>query len=132
MRPSISRRWPIVTLSLWLAGISPGHGEERIEITRIYEHFVMADAAKARCGGREAELDRRWSEIFLAVMVRTVEALRERNPSVPESRVVAAVQSHATGLRTAIESSIEREGCASEDIQQLLQLYRVQASMRLP
>ncbi|MDI3307202.1 MAG: hypothetical protein QJR07_08860 [Acetobacteraceae bacterium] len=131
MRFAVSRQWPIAALSLWLAGISPGHGQERLDITKIYEHFVMANVAKDRCGGEAADLDQNWSENFYAVMVRTMEALRERNPSVPETRVAAATQSHTAWLRSVVESVIEREGCASAKIQELLKLYRIQASMRL-
>jgi hypothetical protein len=109
----------------------PGHAQERMDITQIFEQFVMAKTAAGPCDAQEADFDRSWSVNFMAAMLRTIQAVRERNPSIPESRIDAALQSRVRRLRASVESLIDREGCALPNSQELQRLYRVQASMRL-
>ncbi len=132
MRSSIGGRGPGLALGLWLAGTMPGHAQERMDIMRIFEQFVMAKAAAARCVAQETDLDRSWSANFATIMLRSIQAVRERNPAIPESRIDAALRSLADRLRASVEALIDREGCASPDGQHLQRLYRQQASMRLP
>lgn len=132
MPSTIRCRWPCATLGLWLAGAMPGHADGRVDITEIYEQFVMAGAAAGRCDSGQAELDQSWSANFRAVLLRSIRAVRERNPGIPESRIDAALQNRASQLRASVESLIDREGCTSPDGRQLQRLYRVQASVPLP
>lgn len=104
--------------------------QEGPDIVRIMEYFVAFGVAAKKCSSPDEALENKFHENFLMVSIRAAQALKQRNPNMPEEELAKLISARTEALKHAVEDDIDKNGCGSNSAKQLLQLYKVNASWK--
>lgn len=104
--------------------------EEKMDILKIYEQFTLASAAAGKCiKPTEKELTS-----FLAnyqmISVSALTELKKRKTSLTNEQANKILLSGSEKLTNAVYGVIEKEGCDSAKIQDLIKRFHVQATWK--
>jgi hypothetical protein len=110
-----------------LSSLSFAQAPQDLDIVRIFEYFVASSAAFAKCATADAQIEKKFLANFLMVTTRATQALKERNPTVPEPELAQGIEAKTSAIRQAVAEDIEKNGCNSPAVAQLVKLHRVHA-----
>ena len=119
-----------VLLALSCAATAP-HAQTRIDIVQIQERFFTSSVAADRCWALETGNKHKFMSNFMDVTIRAIQALKETNPSWSDDELKSKIDDRTSSLQNNVVSEIEKNGCKSPIIQQLLASYRVHSEMNL-
>jgi hypothetical protein len=103
----------------------------RLEPLYLYDQFVIAGEAVARCGDPPAaELDQ-FIRNLQATERRTLAALRESRPDTPDDALAAELAERRAGREAETAAEIERLGCDAPETRAMLKRYEIRAARRL-
>ena len=107
------------------------HAQTRLDIVQIQEKFLTSSFAADRCGALETANKHKFMSNFMDVTIRAIQALKETNPAWSDDDLKNKIADRRNFLQNNVVSEIEKNGCKSPIIQQLLALYKVNSEMDL-
>lgn len=121
------------TAVLLASSCAPGapHAQPRIDVVQIYERFFASRVAADRCGAAGTANERKFLSNFMAVAIRATQVQKERSPTLNGEELKSRMNDRANWLQRNILAEVERNGCSSPLIRQLVDLYKVHSGMDL-
>lgn len=114
----------VILLALYSGALSAA---ENTNILKIFEHFTLASAAASKC----IKLDKDELTSFLAnhrmVTGFAFQEIQKRKPNITKEQVKGLMQEGSRKATQAVHSTIEKEGCDSPKIQDLIKRFHAQA-----
>lgn len=107
------------------------HAQTRGDIVQLQEKFLSSRVAADRCGAIDEGDKHKFMSNFMDVTLQAIQTLKERNPGWSDDDLKRIIAGRANFLQNGVVSEIEKNGCKSPIIQQLLALYRVHSEMDL-
>ena len=103
----------------------------RTEPDFIYNEFVGAQQASARCGDPTDAVSRNFARNFNAVERGAREDHAEQNPEATPAEIDDFVASLTRERENEVDQMIDAQGCESADVRRLVVLYERRANLNL-
>ena len=107
------------------------HAQTRGDIVQLQEKFLSSRFAAERCGAVDEGDKHKFMLNFMDVTLQAIQVLKEKNPAWSDDDLKRNIAERTSILQNNVASEIEKNGCKSPLIQQLLALYRVHSEMNL-
>lgn len=107
------------------------HAQTRGDIVQLQEKFLSSRFAAERCGAVDEGDKHKFMSNFMDLTLQAIQILKERNPDWSDDDLKRNIADRTSSLQNNIASEIEKNGCKSPIIQQLLASYRVHSEMNL-
>ena len=98
--------------------------QKDVEILPIDRNFVASKVAATRCNALDAASDETFQANFPAVSAQATQALRARHPHATRAEIDGLLKAVDGEARRTVEAEVARSGCASPQVQRLVQLYK--------
>jgi hypothetical protein len=103
---------------------------QQLSALNIYDLLIASGAAANKCGKPDDATRDRYLANLTTITSKVVQALKQNNPGRPDVEVVDAMDARARNVRGQIDQEAEKNGCASQQISQLLALYKANADWK--
>ena len=103
---------------------------QRVDILRIFEAFIAANAAYTTCGASDPDVQRKFQANYAMVTMRAAQALEEQNPGLTGMELANMMESRMYLLSAVVSEEIKRTGCESPKIRALIELHHKHAEWR--
>ncbi len=103
----------------------------RTEPLFIFNEFVTADQATARCGDPGEEERHRFQSNFQAVKRKALVELQETQPQAATAELVRQLDALATERIGEVNQFIDNNGCEHTDVWRWVKLHEVRARLNL-
>lgn len=107
------------------------HAQTRNDIVQLQEKFFSSRVAADRCGALGEGNEHKFMSNFMDLTIRSIQILKETNPTWSDDDLKRNIADRTGLLQNNVVAEIERNGCTSPIIQQLLALYKVNSEMNL-
>jgi hypothetical protein len=105
-----------------------GAQEEKASIYEILDNFVASSAAYNKCGGNDDALKFKFAANLMAVSTQAAMQAKEDHPYEPEWDLRNAMNARGNAIKAKVEEEIEKQGCASGPVKELIKLYEFNAN----
>lgn len=106
------------------------HNRDRADPVNIYDQFITARHAVARCGDPPADQLDRFSENLHAVTIRATRTLKERNPQASSDEIDDMVAAISEQRAQEIDALVAAQGCSAPQIKTNLKRFEIKARLR--
>lgn len=103
---------------------------EKTDILKIYEHFTLASAAAGKCIKPEKEELTSFLANYQMVSITALTELKKRKPELSDEQASKILKAGGVKLTKAVYGVIDKEGCESPKIQDLLKRFHMQAAWK--
>lgn len=103
---------------------------EKTDILKIYEHFTLASASAGKCIKPEKEELTSFLANYQMVSVSALTELKKRKPDLSDEQASKILKAGGVKLTKAVYGVIDKEGCESPKIQDLLKRFHMQAAWK--
>lgn len=116
-----------------VVGVAPclSYAQGRVDIVNIFANFLASGVAANACNVVDKSTAAKFSANSTVVAIRAAMALKERNATMSEKELSEKITRWADTTKQAVKSEIDKNGCGSDRIQQLLKLYDRHAKLDL-
>jgi hypothetical protein len=105
--------------------------EEKASIYEILDNFIASSAAYSKCGSNDDALKSKFATNLMAVSTQAAMQAREDHPYEPAWDLTNAMNARGNAIKAKVEEEIEKQGCASEPVKELLKLYDFNANWNI-
>ncbi len=120
----------IVALVFWIVpGLS--YAQERVDIVNIFANFLASGVAANACNAVDKSTAAKFSANSTVVAIRAAMALKERNVAMSEKELSEKIAKWADTTKQSVKNEIDKNGCGSNRIQDLLKLYTMHTKLDL-
>jgi len=100
-------------------------------IYKIFDRFVISNVAASQCYKPTPKELQDFQVQFLHVMISTSVELKKKKSDLSSDRVDNLLKRHADDLVLRVQGIIDKEGCDSKSIQELIALFKFHATLNL-
>lgn len=112
-----------ILIFLAFALISCSKKDESPDILKIYEHFTLSSAAASKCASPEKDELTKFLANYQMVSIYAMQEIQKRKPEYTKDDAVKKLSEAQNILTKQVESAIEKEGCNSKSIQDLIKRF---------
>jgi len=105
--------------------------QRHLDIVQIHFIFLASRAAALGCDAVDKTTEPKFLSNSQTVTIRAMMALRERNPDLSDSDLAAKVTAAQNATEADVKNEIAKNGCASDRIKGLLELYKTNSEVSL-
>ncbi|WP_129587806.1 hypothetical protein [Herbaspirillum robiniae] len=102
-----------------------------MDIVSIANQFIVSGVAAKKCSLIDAATEQAFRTNFLAVSIRKIQVLKERNPQLTDDQIAEQDKESTEQYRARAEQVISQYGCQSPAVQELIQRYKAQAAWKI-
>ena len=106
---------------------STAQAGDKIGILKIFEQFTLASAAASKCIKPENKELTSFLANYQMVSIRASMEIQKRKPELTKSQAAEIVKKGGKRATEAVYKVIEKEGCKSPKIQDLIKRFHMQA-----
>ncbi len=106
---------------------SAAQAGDKIGILKIYKQFTLASAAAGKCIKPEKKELAEFLANYQMVSIRASMEIQKRKPELTKSQAAEIIKKGSKKATEAVYKVIEKEGCQSPKIQDLIKRFHVQA-----
>ena len=103
---------------------------EKIDILKMFEHFALASAAVSKCIKPEKADLSSFLANYQMISFLVAKEIKNRKPNFSKSQISSIMKVGSEKTTTAVHAVIEKEGCESPKIQDLIKRFHVQAKWK--
>jgi hypothetical protein len=115
---------------LLMLAFSTAASAGEIDILKIYEQFTLASAAAGKCIKPSQDELTSFLANYQMVSVSALTELKKRKPDLTNEQANKVLKAGGVKLTNAVYGVIDKEGCESEKIQDLLKRFHMQAGWK--
>jgi len=106
---------------------STAQAGDKIGILKIYEQFTLASAAAGKCIKPKKEELTDFLSNYQMVSISALMEIEKRKPDLTKNQVAEIINKGSKKATEAVYKVIEKEGCRSPKIQDLIKRFHIQA-----
>ncbi|WP_444919131.1 hypothetical protein [Microbulbifer sp. JMSA003] len=119
----------ILYLSLALF-CSVTYAESKTDILKMFEHFTLSSAAAGKCIKPEKKVLNAFLANYEMVSIYALQEVMKRNPAMSKEKAREAMKVGGEKATQMVYTVIEKGGCESPKIQDLIKRFHVQAKWK--
>lgn len=120
-----------VLIALLICCSAPALAEDKIDITQIYQNFLISAVAADRCGAKDPATDQKFFANLTAVTIRALRSVKEKTGWTDEA-VAAKFEQNTALIKQKTGEFIDAKGCAADGVVRFLTLYKIHSTMSIP
>ena len=118
----------IIILIVLLSGAA--QASDKIGILKIYEQFTLSSAAAGKCIKPEKDELTDFLANYQMVSIRALMEIEKRKPDLTKAQATDIIKKGSKKATEAVYKVIEKEGCKSPKIQNLIKRFHMQAKWK--
>lgn len=104
--------------------------EQKMNILKVYDQFVMANKAADLCAQPSQEQRKNNAKNYILVSMRAMQEIMKLKPEFSKQNVIDVMQKRSKSLVETVDIMIKESGCSDPKTQDLLKRYEIQSNLK--